>query len=1263
MRNLLPVITVALAGCFYIDADDEQRRLDRLDSEPADTDVGLDLEVASVSPSFVVECDGAATLQVISRVNEAFEDTSFTVFARVDDGQDVPIGVVVSDPGISGFANLNFEVPLGAEVLAALASCGDASCDHELFIGVEAASGEQAVSPAFPIAVVGAWTVPPTAVTSLQDVEAARIDLASASFLSEVAVNPAGGVSSELYPTLTTVLSHPWFEAVDGAGDWAFTVVACPDGADPVDGTGCLELVPTVAYVDGALELSVPTSTLAERACADPSAPWDDLWLLSEGDACLATTLLPLEERAFRFVEEDCDGDGSLAVEDCDDADRDRSPAFVDLCDGIDDDCDGVTDVVVDLWPDGDDDGFGDAIASPAHVCPSTFVGSVPNGDDCDDGDVTIHPGAAETCDGVDTNCVGGESDAPAAVDAFDDDDGDSYGAGAAVRDCAATHAIEQRVPSSDDCNDSDASAFPGHPEVCLDYGVDNDCDGDNFDATDTTAWYLDSDKDGFGDLTATLACTAPPGSIATTLDCDDARPWVNPGRVEICDLAPDEDCDGNVDVGCSVGDACTDDANCTTGRCGTTGLCEPWTLWSSGTDTEQFGSVAVTSDGRRIWAFRTNSTGVSVDGVVAPGLTAGFDWVIVRADASGAVESASRLTTSGTDVPTVVVAEPGTGRYAVAGTVEINGSAAKLDGSVLFTSSPGLKGHPTVLVFDGTDSVDWSRHFYDTGDGVATGVEFAPDGDLFVGGVVNIGAPVNTTSEVFVLRVEEDPSSLGQGRQVWYRKFVSSGGDLLGGLAAAPGGDLVISGSFGAGASSPATLDLGNGCTLTADDTAGDAFLARLDGADGTCRWAVSLHQDGFFQLFDDVVVDPMGRVCAVGTSRAWASNGVGHPNTLLGVLAPITLGNVLGVKDVVVGCVEGDGTPLWLRAVGGPQDDAGFGAAIDASGDLVVVGAIGADGSSPANFGGGSVAGDSATDVFAARYSTRDGSFVDAGVWPAIGVNLLTNVVVDPLTGDVLVAGHSSGPMDFGDTLAGDAPRGKDGAFLASLGNGPFESSSLPVSCGELHDRYGALPSGVYPVDPDGPYGPDAFYARCDMTTDGGGWTRVGTFRGDTPICSMTNALGVWTATNLDTPAGTAAHVWLSSAAVAPMFVDGDVRLEPDVGTPYIFHSTAGVWSWPNIASGTVNAGNVATHLVTASTDLGVNYTPIENSTCTTCLLGGQISGVHTIHLGAGSSGQGSFSQGALCAVGSYAGYRGVAVANGAGFQFGRGGQIWVR
>ncbi len=107
----------------------------------------------------------------------------------------------------------------------------------------------------------------------------------------------------------------------------------------------------------------------------------------------------------------DADGDGWLAGEDCDDSDPDVNPGVTELCNGIDDDCDGDTDEAdafdASLWyPDMDGDGYG-AETGSEYACEASD-GWVASNDDCDDEDADTYPGAPEVCrDDVMNDCDG----------------------------------------------------------------------------------------------------------------------------------------------------------------------------------------------------------------------------------------------------------------------------------------------------------------------------------------------------------------------------------------------------------------------------------------------------------------------------------------------------------------------------------------------------------------------------------------------------------------------------------------------------------------------------------------------------------------------------------------------------------------------------------------------------------------------------------------------------------------------------------------
>jgi hypothetical protein len=95
---------------------------------------------------------------------------------------------------------------------------------------------------------------------------------------------------------------------------------------------------------------------------------------------------------------------------DCNDASAAVSPARPEVCDALDNDCDGVVDGSNSLdarqyFADGDGDGFGDRFA-PLMAC-ALPVGFALDHSDCDDGDAMAMPGGVEVCDFADNDCDG----------------------------------------------------------------------------------------------------------------------------------------------------------------------------------------------------------------------------------------------------------------------------------------------------------------------------------------------------------------------------------------------------------------------------------------------------------------------------------------------------------------------------------------------------------------------------------------------------------------------------------------------------------------------------------------------------------------------------------------------------------------------------------------------------------------------------------------------------------------------------------------
>ena len=287
----------------------------------------------------------------------------------------------------------------------------------------------------------------------------------------------------------------------------------------------------------------------------------------------------------------DADGDGYFdaddpdcattwgAAADCDDGDPAISPAGLEVCDAVDDDCDGsVADAFGDLdeddlpdCVDADDDGDGDpdtndcapndplVFAGAAEACDAidsdcdgSLIDGFANldsdplpdcvdedvdgdgdpapefgGTDCDDENPNIAGGATEFCDATDSDCDGD------LVDGFSDLDGDADPDCTDLDDDGDGH--PPPIHGGGDCDDTDAARYPGQTETCN--GVDDDCDG-----------LVPSDeRDDDGD-----------GVEPCAGDCDDDEPSVGPDLTEVCDDL-DNDCDGEVDDGVSSFDVFLD--------------------------------------------------------------------------------------------------------------------------------------------------------------------------------------------------------------------------------------------------------------------------------------------------------------------------------------------------------------------------------------------------------------------------------------------------------------------------------------------------------------------------------------------------------------------------------------------------------------------------------------------------------------------------------------------------------------------------------
>ncbi|MBI4705053.1 MAG: putative metal-binding motif-containing protein [Deltaproteobacteria bacterium] len=202
------------------------------------------------------------------------------------------------------------------------------------------------------------------------------------------------------------------------------------------------------------------------------------------------------------------------------------NPAAPEKCNGLDDNCNGDID-------EGDPESGED--------CDSGLPGECAKGKSyCQDGEkkclALVTPGTvAEECNGLDDDCDG------------ENDNGDPGGGAecaTGLKGICAT-GVENCIQGVVSCEPDHA---PGEvKEQCND--LDDDCNGFIDEGVQKLTFFKDNDGDGYGGMTTTLACSAPPGYVADAGDCNDFNKDISPKAAEACNDI-DDNCNGLPDDG-----------------------------------------------------------------------------------------------------------------------------------------------------------------------------------------------------------------------------------------------------------------------------------------------------------------------------------------------------------------------------------------------------------------------------------------------------------------------------------------------------------------------------------------------------------------------------------------------------------------------------------------------------------------------------------------------------------------------------------------
>ena len=284
---------------------------------------------------------------------------------------------------------------------------------------------------------------------------------------------------------------------------------ACDPSSSDADSNGC---VSTGSPCGDGLECDEATESCVECLRGGPADQDSDGYCATDCDDTDPRVNPDAEEQCDRASatasrDEDCDPstvgpdededgeapsyccNGADCGTDCDDTNASVAMSVSEICNSIDDDCDGTIDEGCPCMP-GDERACG----SEAH----DGIGPCRLGiQRCSLGDWSACIGAVdptdEVCGGTDEDCDGATDETAGLL--YLDRDGDGFGAGTPITACAA----EGYVPEAGDCDDRNALIYPGAPERCD--GLNNDCVGGRW-----SGLMEDQDSDGH----------SPPGAACT---------------------------------------------------------------------------------------------------------------------------------------------------------------------------------------------------------------------------------------------------------------------------------------------------------------------------------------------------------------------------------------------------------------------------------------------------------------------------------------------------------------------------------------------------------------------------------------------------------------------------------------------------------------------------------------------------------------------------------------------------------------------------